>query len=143
MLKKIKALDSLRRRFGLGWLLSRLGYALRMRTGILRLQIPSYRWQDAPLRRWLRSDVPAEPSAYASWRAANAPAFVFDELPALHPLLPWDTTIAVAEAERILTGEFKFFEHQWFQLGFPPTWTLDPLTNLLFWHHQTLDPNPR
>ncbi len=132
MLKKIKALDSLRRRFGLGWLTTRFGYALRMRTGILRMQIPSYRWQDAPLRHWLRPDVPAEPSAYASWRAANTPVFVFDVLPALHSLHPWDTTVAVAEAERILTGEFKFFEHQWFQLGFPPTWTLDPLTNSYF-----------
>ncbi|MBN1373394.1 MAG: alginate lyase family protein, partial [Anaerolineaceae bacterium] len=132
MHRKIKALDSLRRRFGLGWLISRLGYALRMRTGILRLQIPSYRWVSAPLRRWLHPDVPAEPTAYASWREANTPAFVFDELPALNALLPWDARTAVAEAERILTGEFKFFEHQWFQLGFPPNWTLDPLTQKYF-----------
>jgi len=132
MRNKIKALDSLRRRFGLGWLWNRFGYALRMRAGILRLQVPAYRWKDAPLRRWLRSDVPDEPQAYAQWRDAHAPTFVFTELPALNALLPWDTRTAVIEAERILTGEFKFFESQWFQLGFPPNWTLDPLTQTYF-----------
>ncbi|HSK88944.1 MAG TPA: hypothetical protein VK880_11325 [Anaerolineales bacterium] len=52
MLNNFRTLNSLYRSLGARWLLFRLGYALRMRTGLIRRQIPSYHWQDRPLRTW-------------------------------------------------------------------------------------------
>jgi len=55
-----------------------VGYALRMRTGLIRRQIPSYHWQDRPLETWLKKDIPSQPEAYAQWRRQHSPKFFFE-----------------------------------------------------------------
>ncbi len=130
MLNKLRALFSLYKRFGLRWLLFRAGYALRMRLGILQWQFPVYEWDDRPLANWLKPDVPSEPTKYLAWKNAHAPTFFFDGIPSLPRDLSWNPQLAVDEAEKILAGELKYFEHTPYQIGFPPDWHLDPRTNI-------------
>lgn len=130
MQNKLRALFSLYQKFGLGWILFRLGYALRMRLGILRWQMPAYEWDARPLSYWLKSDVPSEPADYLRWRNAHAPKFFFDGIPSLPRDLPWNPQLAVDEVEQILAGELRYFEHTPYQIGFPPDWHLDPRTNV-------------
>ena len=130
MLNELRALFSLYQKFGLPWFLFRFGYALRMRLGILRWQQPAYEWDARPLAYWLKPDVPSEPVKYFAWRNQNAPKFFFDGIPSLPRDLPWNPQLAVDEAERILAGELRFFEHTPYQIGFPPDWHFDPRTNV-------------
>ncbi|MFZ5857966.1 MAG: alginate lyase family protein [Chloroflexota bacterium] len=130
MLNKLRALFSLYQRFGFRWLLFRAGYALRMRLGILRAQFPVYEWDDRPLKFWLKPDVPSAPEEYLAWRKQHAPKFFFDALPSLPNNPSWNPQLAVDEAEKILAGELRYFEHTPYQIGFPPDWHLDPRTGI-------------
>ncbi|MBI5935355.1 MAG: alginate lyase family protein [Chloroflexi bacterium] len=130
MLNKFRALFSLYKRFGLRWLLFRAGYALRMRLGILRAQFPVYEWDDRPLKSWFKPDVPSDPEQYLAWRNEHAPKFFFDGIPSLPSDPAWNPQLAVDEAEKILAGELRYFEHTPYPIGFPPDWHLDPRTNI-------------
>ena len=130
MLSKLRALFSLYQKFGLGWILFRLGYALRMRLGILRWQFPAYEWDERPLAYWIKPDVPSKPADYLAWRNQNSPKFFFDGIPSLPRDLAWNPQLAVDEAEKILAGELRYFEHTSFQIGFPLDWHLDPRANV-------------
>ncbi len=124
MLNKLRAASFLIQRFGVGWLAGRMGYSLGRRLGLLQLNTLPYEWDDRPLSTWLRSGIPSEPGAYAPWRERNSPRFFFDELP------PAFSAEAVLEAERILHGELKYFQHEWFKVGFPPEWNHDPVSGI-------------
>ena len=130
MLTKFRTLISLRRHFGLRWLLFRLGYAIRIRTGIIRRQMPAYEWDDRPLAYWLKDGIPAGSQAYAAWRAKNSPAFLFQQTGPFPRESPWDPQLAVVEAEKVLAGEIKYFEHTYQKIGFPPDWFLDPVSGV-------------
>jgi hypothetical protein len=151
MLNNFRNLQSLFWSHGSRWLLFRVGYALRKRTGYIRLQMPAYQWKDRPLGTWLKKNIPATPVAYTQWRKQNSPKFFFD-LPHVmlndnaasltrgvetlrsrsgnHSHIPWDPKTAVDEAERILSGELKYFSHKYYQVGFPPDWHRDPVTGI-------------
>ena len=105
----------------------RLGYALRKRTGFIRKQMPAYEWKDRPLETWLKSGIPSKPDAYAQWRRQNSPKFFFAKL-TFPQNTPWNPQLAVAEAERILNGELKYFAHKFVKTGFPPDWHKDPVS---------------
>lgn len=130
MLNKFRSLFSLTKKFGLGWILFRFTYALRMRLGILRAQFPVYEWDDRPLKTWLKPDVPSAPKEYLAWRKQHAPKFFFDAIPSLPNNPSWNPQRAVDEAEKILAGELRYFEHTPYQIGFPPDWHLDPRTGI-------------
>ncbi len=130
MIAKFRTLISLYRHFGLRWLLFRFFYALRLRTGIIRLQMPACEWTDKPLSRWLKAGIPSEPQTYAAWRAKNSPSFFFDSIESFPNDISWDAKIAVAEAGKILSGEIKFFEYKFEKVGFPPDWFLDPVSGI-------------
>jgi asparagine synthase (glutamine-hydrolysing) len=122
----------------------RVGYALRKHTGYLRLQMPSYRWQDRPLETWLKKRIPSTPEAYAQWRRQNSPKFFFkppraersrsDSEGAVEARspgnIPWNPKHVVNEAERVLNGELKYFEHEFIKTGFPPDWHKDPVSGI-------------
>ena len=126
----------------------RVAYALRKRTGLIRQQMPAYDWSDYPLGTWLKRQVPSRPEVYAHWRRQNFPKFFFEPFraPARTPGLrernystveaqvpsdvPWNPQIAVAEAERILNGELKYFSHRFVKTGFPPDWHKDPFSGI-------------
>lgn len=110
----------------------RVGYALRMQTGFIRKQIPAYHWQDRPLETWLKKDIPSQSEAYAQWRRQNSPKFFFESFRAECYAIeaPWDPQLAVAEAERVLNGELKYFAHKFVKTGFPPDWQRDPVSGI-------------
>jgi asparagine synthase (glutamine-hydrolysing) len=129
VLNNFRNLQSLLWSQGSRWLMFRLGYALRKRTGLLRAQIPAYEWRDRPLEMWLRPGVPAQPEAYTYWRRQNSPEFFFEKT-AMPDGVPWNSQIAVDEAERILLGELKYFAHKFITTGFPPDWHRDPISGI-------------
>lgn len=110
----------------------RVGYALRKRTGYLRLQMPAYPWKDRPLETWLKKGIPSKPEEYSQWHRQNAPKFFFNSLGAVEARfpnrIPWNPKHAVNEAERVLNGELKYFEHNFITTGFPPDWHKDPIS---------------
>ncbi len=117
MWTKIKNLASLYRELGPRWTLFRLSYAFRLRTGLIRLQTPMGKWSDykkhvevpRPERRDERFFRPVDEG----------------QLP---ENLPWNPQTAIAEANRILNGEIKYFAHDFIQTGFPPNWHTDYVT---------------
>ena len=68
---------------GSQWLFFRVGYALRKRTGYIRVQMPQYQWTDRPLETWLKKNIPSTPQAYFEWRKQNFPKFFFDSSPVM------------------------------------------------------------
>ncbi len=126
MLNNLRNLNSLYQSLGARWLVFRVGYALRMRTGLLRKQIPAYEWKDRPLETWLKKGIPSQPEAYAQWRRQHSPKFFFDHLRAERHAI--EARIAIEEAKRILNGELKYFAHEFLKTGFPPDWQRDPVS---------------
>ncbi len=130
MLTKFRTLASLYRQLGLRWLTFRFAYAFRIRTGLIRLQMPAYQWKDRPLGTWLKKDIPSNPKSYAEWRRQNSPDFFFRGANQFPENISWNPQLAVNEAERILSGEIKYFAHEFQKTGFPPDWHKDPVTGI-------------
>ena len=140
MLNNFRNLQSLFWSHGAPWLLFRVGYAFRKRTGYIRLQMPAYHWKDRPLKTWLKRGISSIPETYAQWRRQHSPKFFFHSLRAersrsdgevearLYSDPPWNPNHAVNEAERFLNGELKFFDHKFVKTGFPPDWHKDPVS---------------
>ena len=144
MWTKFRTLASLYRELGFRWSAFRLAYAFRLRTGLIRWQMPQYEWDNRPLKTWLKKEIPFEREAYAKWRKQNQPKFFFDEQIAgrvrlseakpvsrpshLTPNLSWNPLTAIDEADRILSGEIKYFAHEFHRAGFPPNWQHIPST---------------
>lgn len=116
MLTKLRLSASLYRELGPRWMLFRLAYAFRLRTGLLRLQMPKGDWDD------YQTHIKAIPS-----KPKREPLFLFKD-GALHlpQQVPWDQQTAVEEADRLLGGEIRYFAHRFFRTGFPPAWHKDP-----------------
>ena len=114
MWTKIKNLASLYRELGPRWTIFRLAYAFRLRTGIIRLQMPQSSWAS------YRASVGA--------RSSRPTFHIPTELP---PSLPWNLQTAIDEADRILNGEIKYFAHEFVKTVFPPDWHKDYFTSLL------------
>lgn len=129
MLTKFRILASLYRQAGFRWSAFRVAYAFRLRTGLVRLQIPQYEWKDRPLESWLGKDIPTTAELYAQWRRQNSPAFFFDQ--ALFFVdAPWNKQTCIDEAEKILNGEIKYFSNEFYKTGFPPDWHKDPVSGI-------------
>jgi hypothetical protein len=130
MLTKLRTLASLYRQLGLRWLTFRFAYAFRIRTGLIRLQMPAYQWKDRPLGTWLKKNIPSDPKSYAEWRKQNSPPFFFRGADQFPDNISRNPQLAVDEAERILSGEIKYFAHEFQKTGFPPHWHTDPVTGI-------------
>ncbi len=123
---KIRHLRQLFRHFGSGWVLFRIGYVLRLRTGWMQRHAPAYEWAERPLEYWLRKEIPCTPSGYADWRRKHTPRFVFDYLPSLPEPPLWDVNSARLLADAVLEGRWRFFQSEEYNLGFPPDWHYNP-----------------
>ncbi|MEO7838490.1 MAG: heparinase II/III family protein, partial [Anaerolineales bacterium] len=112
------------------WSAFRLAYAFRLRTGLIRLQMPRYSWADRPLETWLKKHIPSDALTYTQWRKRNSPKFFFEkQVGAGRPRpVSWNKQTAIDEAHRILNGEIKYFAHEFHQVGFPPNWHKIPST---------------
>ena len=121
MLTKLRTLISLYRELVFRWSAFRIAYAYRLRMGLIRLEMPQYNWEDYPLETWLKKDIPSIPQEYTQWRKNNLHEFFFDK--ATYPEnTSWNKQSALDEADRILSGEIKYFAHQFHRAGFPPKW---------------------
>lgn len=116
MLNRIKNFASLYRELGPRWSAFRAAYAFRLRTGLIRLQMPMGEWSDYVHLLAERSGE--RPSRHAL------------EARRLPENISWNPQTAIAEADRILNGEIKYFAHEWVKTGFPPKWQNDPVSNL-------------
>ena len=132
-MNKLRVLWYLYRYLGAGWLAYRLGYALCIRTGWLRRQIPVKSWQEQPLAGFLADASLVDPQAYLAWRKAYARKFFFDPTDRLdyQPVFArWDRdgAAAVQEADDLAHGNFLYFRHTSAQAGWPPDWHRNPFT---------------
>lgn len=115
------------REAGPGWVARRAWMALSHRLGLDERRTPPLPWSARPLATWLRPDVPAQPDAFARWRATEAGVhWIGDARPAAADIGPG----AVEAADRILRGEWPFFSGDWLSVGFPPQWHRHPLSGL-------------
>jgi len=128
--RKIKSFISLYQLFGIRWLLFRSIYWLRLKIGIIRLQIPAFEWAARPLKYWIKNSIPAEPEKYAQWRKENEPKFHFSQLNPFPKNTNWDHFQVLKEADQYLAGILRYFSKTDYQIGFPPDWLLDPFHNI-------------
>jgi len=138
MMTKLRTLASLYRELGLRWSAFRLAYAFRLRTGLIRLQMPQYKWTDRPLETRLKKDIPFDAIAYTQRHKQNSPKFFFraersnsEDEARIPKDFPWNKQTAIEEADRILNGEIKYFAHEFHHTGFPPNWHKDYFTGHL------------
>ena len=123
---RFKVLFQLIRYFGIGWLIYRITYKLKIRSGYLRWKLPVYQWSDRPLEYWIHKNIPSSADAYVKWRQANKGKFFFSKIPSQYPFK--DQSNAVTEADAILGGRWQYFTGDIFEIGMPPQWHLNPLT---------------
>lgn len=127
MINKIKNLASLYRQLGFRWSVFRLAYAFRLRTGLIRLQTPQYKWSDRPLSHWLKKNIPSDIESYAQYRKNNSPKFFESvrgdkEIPST---VSWKKDSSVSLAGFFLQGMPLYFSRQLVHTGFPPDWHKD------------------
>ncbi|MBV6449693.1 MAG: hypothetical protein MHPDNHAH_00405 [Anaerolineales bacterium] len=111
MLTKIKTLASLYRELGPRWTLFRLLYAFRLRTGLIRLQMPLGKWSD--YRKMIKERV-----------ASSRPTLlILNEYP---PSFPWKPDAYVNLAGFFLyKGMPLYFSRQLVHSRIPPDWHAD------------------
>lgn len=135
--RRFTTLWQLSRHMGPAWVLFRLQYAWRLRSGMLRRVLPLCRWDDVPLEKALRAERAQQPrheliTEFRQQLAQNS------ELPGTFPadatahFADWDTACPqaspVLEADRALQGEFTFFGGTVRNLGMPPQWHQNPMS---------------
>ncbi len=128
MITSIKRMFFLVTSMGVRWVWFRLIYWVKMRSGIMRLQVPAYDWSHYSLQSRLKKDVPAGVEEYAAWRIENLPAFFFRGEVAYPQRHDWKPEEVIASAEKVLSGEWYYFSHTYQKVGFPPDWLKDPFT---------------
>jgi Heparinase II/III-like protein/Heparinase II/III N-terminus len=119
---------------GPSWLLFRALYAIRQRTGYDARRWPVSRWDEWPLGRLLRDNRLAGPETYADYRQKLPRRFFFNPGPAqgfagLARRFDQGGSGPLPDAERIIRGEYRFFDHSWRSCGSPPDWHQNPWTS--------------
>jgi asparagine synthase (glutamine-hydrolysing) len=115
------------RALGPSWALERARYEARLRSGLLRTQLPVQLWSDIPLDSFLTDSMSAEANHYLEYRRNNSPGFFFDPADRdryAGTLRGWDATQdgAIQRAEEVLRGVFTYFSHLKVDLGPNPNW---------------------
>lgn len=120
--------------FGAAWVGYRVKYALALRSGLIRRQLPATSWVAQPLDRFLIDARLGEPAHYLAYRQQEAPPFFFSTGDQSHfrtLFSQWDQDKPgpEAEADALLAGTFRYFDHATATLGFPPAWNRNPFTS--------------
>ena len=121
------------RHFGPLWMMSRAYYSVRLRSGMIRRQLPATEWDDQPLAGFLSNGELAQSVRYFRYRHDSAPKFFFDAGAAAtyRPLLEqWHSDneggeSSLALADDLSRGFARFFSHERVEVGMPPRWHVD------------------
>ena len=129
----LKIIGYLFRYFGPKWLAYRFSYGIRLRSGLIRRQIPVSAWEAQPLKDFLSDPCLAEPDAYLNFRRKHAPPFFFkpsDRSNYLSYFSDWDKepNNPLFLANEISQGKLRYFEHIVIKTGLPPDWHRNGLT---------------
>lgn len=135
------------RHFGPLWMMSRAYYSVRLRSGMIRRQLPATSWDDQPLAGFLSNRELASPTKYFQHRQSSAPKFFFNAKASAEyrPLFERWTSDAsrreatcgatdecdessLALAEDLSRGFARFFSHERVEVGMPPRWHVDPFS---------------
>ena len=135
MLRRFWIAKELLRHFGFSWVLRRVIYSIKVRTGWLKRKMPLAEWTETPLNTCLIEPALAEPAAYVAHRRKLAERFLFQakQFCEFRPLFKrWDKAECspVDEAANIIEGELRYFECCSAKTGFPPDWHLNQFTGL-------------
>jgi len=115
------------RELGLRAILEYGWYRIELRSGLLRRRTRPSRWEERPLRTWLREQTRGERVLPQRERFLFRPAA---ELSAELADLPAGTARkSEEEANEILAGRWQLFGGPPIQLGFPPDWGRPPLAD--------------
>jgi hypothetical protein len=133
LIGRVQQIHQLWRHFGPEWLAYRLGYATRMRMGLVRRRTPAEDWTTQPLENFLSDPALARPQTYFDYRRNRAPAFFFNpERRGAYQgyFKSWDESTATPTrlSDELARGRMRYFEHQSVKTGFPPDWHADPFT---------------
>lgn len=133
MIERVQRLHQLWQHLGPEWLVYRLSYATRIRTGALRRKMPPMEWNEQPLYHFVKDQSLAEPLAYLEYRRTNAPAFFFssDRRAEYQPYLKrWDNgpETPLKLCDELEQGSLRYFENAYAQAGFPPNWHANAFT---------------
>jgi len=113
---------------GMSWVGQRAQYALERKLHLLRRRLPISTWDQQPLCKFVRENVPAESAPYATFRHSHAGTFFFDHLPTAARIRSVSWTEAVRQADALLAGTWLYFGEVPVQVGFPPDWHRNPFT---------------
>ena len=130
-ISRVHLIWNLGRYLGPGWLAYRLGYAARLRLGLVRRRLPVTDWAEQPLGDFLSDTAPVGPESYLAYRRDQAPPFFF------HPadrgdfqsyFSEWDTgtMTPMLLSNEIAQGTLRYFAQTAVQVGFPPDWHSNP-----------------
>lgn len=118
---------------GPAWVAFRLFYALRLRTGWLRAELPALPWSHQPLSSLLSRPGLADGELYLQYRRRDAPPFLFSpDANATYRghFADWDDGSRSPQhvAAELAAGTVRYFGHCAGQIGHPPDWHTNPFT---------------
>lgn len=114
------------RYFGPAWLIYRVGYGVKLKLGWWRRRLPAGTWSQFPLTHFLADPILADPDRYASYRATIPFFFDSADVPGLNTAFAPQPV--VRQADELLAGTLRYFESTPLSVGFPPSWSRNPLT---------------
>ncbi len=135
MITRIKRLRELNQVMGARWLWFRGIYWLKMRSGLIRLQVPAYPWKRYSLADCVKAGIPSEIQSYSLWRKQNLPPFFFQPDPKLPRDRGFDWVQIEDKARQLLKGNLHYFSDEYHQIGFPPDWLRDPISGFMYDNH--------
>ena len=108
------------RELGLRAILEYGWYQIELRSGLLRRRTRPFRWEDRPLRSWLRDETRGERVLPQRERFLFRPEA--DLAAGLAGFRAGAVRTVREEADEILAGRWRLFGGPPIQLGFPPDW---------------------
>ena len=125
------------RYFGPKWLMYRAYHAARLKSGLLRWQLPPTTWDEQPLAKFLTNPLCADPGRYAERRRTSSPRFFFEPTATAKfrsCFQGWDTSEVspLVVADDLCDGFVQFFSHERVDVGFPPRWHANPVSGHSF-----------
>src|SRR5438270_9372965 len=110
------------RDLGPAWVLKRARVEAQLWLGIFQRRLAVSHW-DFQSRDWLRPDAPVDAEGFKqSLREHSEFFFDSEHLPRCR-----DQFEICTQADRVLGGEWPYFSHSWYQIGFPPDWHFNVL----------------